>query len=135
MRERNPSSVTSSYSNVNSRLQYNSSTTYKLVFLTTNVWHIHVVGRWAKFFELLSGKDVNGNQMDLGVTVLSGLGGAHLDNLAWTILDDNVPVLAQSRALHRVRGGGAGVGGLEGVLLMLEKRLANCVQAKPPEAK
>ena len=48
--------------------------------------------------------------MDLGVTVLAGLGGGHFNDLARTALQDNVTVLAQSGTLHwvgrrRARGG------------------------------
>ena len=72
----------------------------------------------AELFKLLGGEDVNGNQMDLGVTVLAGLGGGHLDNLAWAVLDDDETVLPQSRALHGVGRRGAGIGALEGVLML-----------------
>lgn len=53
------------------------------------------MGGWAKFFELLASEDVNGNKMDLGVTVLAGLGGRHVDDLAWAALDHNEAVLAE----------------------------------------
>jgi hypothetical protein len=76
------------------------------------------VGGGAEIFELLGSEDVNGNQMDLGVTVLSGLGGGHLDNLAGTVLDDDKAVLPQGRALHGVGLGGTGIGALEGVLML-----------------
>jgi hypothetical protein len=75
------------------------------------------VGGGRQVFELLASEDVEGDQVDLGVTVLAGLGGGHLDNLAGTVLDDNVTVLAQSRALHGESGRRASVGGLEGLVL------------------
>jgi len=56
--------------------------------------------------------------MDLGVAVLAGLGGGHVDDLAGTVLDADEAVLAEGRALHRVRGRGAGIGALEGVLML-----------------
>jgi hypothetical protein len=93
--------------------------TYKLVFLATNVGDIHVVGGWAKFFKLLASEDVDGDEMDLCVAVLAGLGGGHVDDLAGTILDHDEAVLPEGRALHGVGGGGTGIGALEGVLLML----------------
>jgi hypothetical protein len=76
------------------------------------------VGGGAEIFKLLGGEDVNGDQMDLGVTVLSGLGGGHLDNLAGTVLNDDETVLPQSRTLHGVGLGGTGIGALEGVLML-----------------
>jgi hypothetical protein len=76
------------------------------------------VGGRAEFFELLGGEDVDGDQMDLGVTVLAGLRGGHLDDLAGTVLDDNEAILPQSRALQGVRQGGTGIGALEGVLVL-----------------
>jgi len=91
----------------------------ELVFLATDIGHIHVVGGWAKFFELLASEDVNGHEMDLGVAVLAGLGGGHVDDLAGAVLDADEAVLPQGRALHWVGGGGTGIGAFKGVLLML----------------
>lgn len=42
---------------------------------------------------------VDGDKVDLGVSVLAGLRGRHVDDLAGTALDDDVTVLAKSRAL------------------------------------
>jgi len=92
--------------------------THKLVFAASNVGNIHVVGGRGEIFQLLAGEDVDGDHVDLGVTVLARLGGGHLDNFARAVLDDDVPVLPQRRALHRVRGRGTGVGALEGVLML-----------------
>ena len=78
------------------------------------------MGGGRQILELLAGEDVNGDQVDLGVTVLAGLGGRHVDDLAGTALDDDVAVLSQGRTLHGVGGGGTGIGGLEGVLLVLQ---------------
>ena len=47
-----------------------------------DVGHVHVVGGWADVLVLLLGEDVEGDQVDLGVAVLAGLGGGHLHNLA-----------------------------------------------------
>lgn len=76
------------------------------------------MGGRGQVLQLLAGEDIDGDQVDLGVAVLAGLGGTHVDDLAGTVLDDDEAVLAQGRALHRVRGGGAGVGGLEGELML-----------------
>lgn len=78
------------------------------------------MGGRAQFFELLASEKVNGDQMDLGVTVLSRLGGAHVDDLAGTVLDADETVLPQSRTLHGERLGGTGIGALEGVLMLRE---------------
>lgn len=43
----------------------------------------------------------------LGMSVLAGLGSGHLHNFAGTSLQHHIAVFAQSRALHRVGGGGA----------------------------
>ena len=76
------------------------------------------MGGRAKFFELLASEDIDSNKMDLGVAVLASFGGRHVDDLAGAVLDHNETVLPQSRALHREGGRGAGIGGLEGVLML-----------------
>ena len=76
------------------------------------------MGGRAEVFQFLASEDVDGDQMDLGVTMLAGLRGAHFDDLAGAALDDNETVLAERRALHGIGGGGAGVGALEGVLML-----------------
>ena len=40
------------------------------------------MGGWRQILKLLASKDVNGYKVDLGVTVLSRLGGGHFDDLA-----------------------------------------------------
>ena len=89
------------------------------------------MGGGRQILELLAGEDVNGDQVDLGVTVLAGLGGRHVDNLAGTALDDDVAVLSQGRTLHGVGGGGTGIGGLEGVLLVLWDGVVSMLSKRP----
>ena len=76
------------------------------------------MGGRAQFFQLLAGEDVQGNKMDLGVTVLSGFGGGHVHNLAWAILDHDMSVLTESGTLHWVGGRGAGIDALESVIML-----------------
>ena len=71
-----------------------------------------------EILEFLAGENVDSNQMDLGVAMLAGLGGGHVHNLARASLDHDVAVLAQSRALHRVRRRGAGIGRFKSVLML-----------------
>lgn len=102
--------------------------TYELVLATGDVGDVHVVSGWGQIFHLLSGEDVDGSQVDLGVTVLSSLGGGHVNDLARAALDDNVTVLPQSRALHGEGGGGASIGGVEGVLMLFRRaKLATAI--------
>lgn len=68
--------------------------------------------------ELLASKDINGDKMNLSVTVLASLGGGHFNDLAGAVLDHDEAVLSQSRALHRVRGGGTGIGAFKGVFML-----------------
>ena len=91
--------------------------THELVFLAGDLGDVHVVGGGRDVFVLLAGEDVGGDKVNLGVAVLTSLGGGHVDNLAGTVLDDNVTVLTQSRALHGEGGRRASVGGLEGLVL------------------
>lgn len=95
--------------------------TYELVFATGDVGDVHVVGGGGEIFQLLVGEDVDGDDVDLGVTVLASLGGRHFNDLAGTTLDDNVTVLSQSGALHGVGRGRTSVGGLEGLMLKRNK--------------
>ena len=68
------------------------------------------------------GTYVDRDKVDLGVSVLAGLGGGHVHDLARTALDDDVAVLPQRRALHREGGRGTGIGALEGVLVLFSKK-------------
>lgn len=86
------------------------------------------MGGWAKFFELLASEDVDSDKMDLGVTVLASLGGRHVDDLARTVLDHNEAVLPQGRTLHGEGGRGAGIGGLEGMLMLYELSVGNVLK-------
>ena len=58
-------------------------------------------------------ENVEGDHVDLGVSVLSGLGGGHVDDLAGVALDHDELVLAQSRALLGVGEGSARSGLVE----------------------
>ncbi len=100
--------------------------TDQLVFLALNVRDVHVVGGGAEIFEFLAGEDVDGDEMDLGVTVLAGLGGGHVDDLAGTALDDDKSVLSQGGTLHRIGGRGASIDALEGVLMLQRNMSAKC---------
>lgn len=77
------------------------------------------MGGGAQLLKLLAGEDVDGDQVDLGVTVLASLGGGHVDDLARAVLDADEAVLAQSRALHGEGGGSTSISlslNLEGVI-------------------
>jgi hypothetical protein len=122
MRERKPSSVTSSCGHVSvdslKDFLYDPARTYELVLLAADVGDVHVVGGRAQLLELLASEDVNGDQVDLGVSVLAGLGGGHVDDLARAVLDADEAVLPQSRALERVGERSTGIGAVEGVLVL-----------------
>jgi len=100
------------------------ASTHKLVFTAGDVGNVHVMGGRAQIFEFLAGEDIDGNKMDLCVTVLTGLGGGHFDDLARAILDDHEAVLSQGRALHGKGGRGTSIGTLEGMLLMLSNKVS-----------
>lgn len=90
----------------------------KLVLATGDVGDVHVVGGRGQLLKLLASEDVDGDQVDLGVTVLASLGGGHVDDLARAALDDDVTVLAESGTLHGEGGRGTRVGGVEGHLML-----------------
>lgn len=103
--------------------------THEGVLLTPDDGDVHVVGGGGEIFELLASEDIKGDQVDLGVTVLAGLGGGHVDDLAGAVLDHDEAVLAQSRALHGVGGGGTGITAslhLEVGILVLEGTKKAC---------
>jgi hypothetical protein len=79
-----------------------SCLSYKGIFRAPNMGNVHVVGGRTKVLQLLLGKDVFGNEMNLCVSMLSCLGGRHVDDLARTALDEDVATLSQGRALHGV---------------------------------
>jgi hypothetical protein len=85
------------------------------------VGNVHVVGGWGKILQLLLGKDIFSDKMDLCVSVLSGLGSRHVDDLARTALDDDVSTLPQGRTLHRVSQGCTGIGRVDGVIMLKQK--------------
>lgn len=86
------------------------------------------MGRGGEILELLAGEDIDGDQVNLGVTVLAGLGGRHVNNLAGTALDDNVSVLAESGTLHGEGQGSTRGGTLElDVVLLVVVVIGHCV--------
>ena len=62
---------------------------------------LHVVSRGADILVLLASEDVKADKVDLRVTVLAGLRGRHVDNLAREALQNDEAVLAERRALLR----------------------------------
>jgi hypothetical protein len=108
--------------------------THELVFLAADIRNLHIVGRRRQIFQLLAGEQVQSDQMDLGVTVLAGLGSGHVDDLAWALLDHDEAVLAQSGTLHRVGEGRAGIGGLEGELMLLKSDSQYGVRDDAPDS-
>jgi hypothetical protein len=76
------------------------------------------VGGGGQVFELFASENIKSDKMDLGVTVLTSLAGAHINDLAWTTLYNNVVILTESRGLHGVGFRGTGCGCLEGFILV-----------------
>ena len=91
---------------------------HELKFATGDIRNIHVMGRRAKFFQLLAGKNVKSNKMNFGVTVFASFGRGHINDLAGAAFDHNEAVLAQGRALHRVGGRSTGISAIEGMLML-----------------
>jgi len=61
----------------------------ELVVLALHVGHFHVVGGWADVFKLFASKNIESDHVNLSVAVLPSLGGGHLNNLAWPVLNHN----------------------------------------------
>jgi hypothetical protein len=62
------------------------------------------VGGGAEILVLSASEDINTDQVDLGVTVLTSLRGGHVDDFARVSLNADKSVLSESRALHGVGG-------------------------------
>jgi hypothetical protein len=82
------------------------------------------VGGWAKFFKLLASEYIDSDKVDLSVAMFASLRGRHVDDLAGAVLNHNEAVLPQGRALHGKGGRGAGIGGLEGMLMLDEQSVS-----------
>ena len=91
---------------------------YECISATSNVGHIHVVSGGAQLFQLLASEKVNPNEMDLGVTVFTGLGGGHVDDFARAAFDHDRLIFAQRRALSRLGQGSTRIGLLDLVLML-----------------
>jgi hypothetical protein len=76
---------------------------------------------------LLSSEDINTNQVDLSVTVLTSLGSRHINNLTRSTLNNNMSVLSQGRTLHGVGLGGTGISAFKGVIVVLVRHAVICV--------
>lgn len=76
------------------------------------------MGGGAKLLKLLASEDIDGNQVDLGVTVLASLGGGHVDNLARAVLNADEATLSEGGTLHGVGQRRTGIGRVEGVLML-----------------
>lgn len=94
----------------------------ELELLSLDVGDLHVVGGGGQILKLLVGEDIGGDKVDLGVTVLTSLGGGHVNDLAGSALDHDVTVLSQSGALDGVGLGSTGVNGIKGVLRLVYDR-------------
>jgi len=85
---------------------------------TVDDGHGGSVGGWDHIFQLLSGEDVDGGEVTLGVTVLSGLGDGDAQNLAWLSLDHDESSLLDLTSFHRDGSRGTGIGGLDLVIII-----------------
>lgn len=90
----------------------------ELDLIAGHVGDIHVVGGGAHVLVLLAVEDIQGDEVDLGVAVLAGLGGGHVHDLAGPALDHHEASLAQGGALHGV-GVGSDLGGGGELLLFV----------------
>jgi len=82
----------------------------KLVFGTSDIGDIHVVRGRTDIFQFLAGEDIDGDKVNFRVSVLTGLRGRHVHDLAGATLDNDVTVFAKGRALHREGERGPGTG-------------------------
>lgn len=94
----------------------------KGIFLAHNMGNILVVGGWAKIFQLLLGENVFSSDMNLRVSMLSGLGSGHIDDLARTIVDEDVTSLSQGRALNRIGQRCTSISRVDGIIMIISVR-------------
>lgn len=84
-----------------------------------HVGNVDVVGGGANVLILAVSEDINADDVRLSVAVLAGLGGTDISNLARTTVDDDVATFTNETRLHGKRGGGTGIGGVDGKVLLL----------------
>ena len=77
------------------------------------------MGGRAKIFQFLAGKNIDGDEMNLGMPVFASLGSAHFDNLARATFDDDKSVLPQGGALLRIGRRCASISAIKSVLMLL----------------
>ncbi len=85
------------------------------------------MGGGANVLILTVSEDINADDVRLSVAVLAGLGGADISNLAGTAVDDDVATFTNETRLHWKRGGGTGIGGVDGKVLLLIRHGAKAV--------
>ena len=89
--------------------------------------NIDVVRGGANVLILAVSEDINADDVRLSVAVLAGLGGTDISNLARTTVDDDVATFTNETRLHGKRGGGTGIGGVDGKVLLLIRHGAKAV--------
>ncbi len=98
-----------------------------LIIFLDHVGNVDVVGGGANVLILAASEDINADDVRLSVAVLAGLGGTDISNLARTLVDDDVATFTKETRLHGNRGGGTGIGGVNGKVLLLSSHGAKAV--------
>jgi len=80
----------------------------KGVFTSGDIGNIHVMGGRTNIFQFLASKDIDSDEMDLGMAMLSRLGRGHFHNLARTTFYDDVTIFTESRTLNGIGSRRAG---------------------------
>ena len=89
------------------------------------------MGGGAKIFQFFAGEDIQSSQVNFGMTVLPSLRSRHVNDLARAALDHHKSVFAQGRALHGVGSRSAGIGTIEGVLMLIHVLISYYLDTKP----
>jgi len=81
-----------------------------------NNWDVDGVGGWAELLTGVTGEDIVGEELALGMSVLSGLGDGNILDLAGLALDHDVSTLADRTGLNGDGHGGTGISGVNFVI-------------------
>lgn len=100
----NPSSLMSMSWREGDKCQKFEPVFSNLQVIPGDIRNVDVVSWWTQIFVLFPRKNIQGNEMNLCMSMFPSLGGGHLHHFTWTTFDHDESSLSKSRTLHWVGG-------------------------------